>query len=145
LNPLVALLRPRLDAAPMLDPLPMRALGTVLLLGASNLFMTFAWYYHLKAKAWPLLLAIGVSWLIALPEYCLQVPANRLGHAAWGGPFTAPQLKVIQEAVTLTVFGLFSTWVLKERLRLNELIAFGLILVAVGVAMSGRTPSIVSH
>jgi uncharacterized protein (DUF486 family) len=129
----------------MFSQLPLRALGTVLLLGASNLFMTFAWYYHLKARAWPLLLAIGISWLIALPEYCLQVPANRLGHLSWGGPFSAPQLKVIQEAVTLTIFGLFSTWVLKERLRVNELIAFGLILVAVAVAMSGRAPGAVSH
>ncbi len=117
----------------------------MLLLCASNLFMTFAWYYHLKAKSWPLLLAIGASWLIALPEYCLQVPGNRLGHAAWGGPFTAPQLKILQEAVTLTVFGLFSGWVLKERLRINELVAFGLILVAVGVAMSGRAPEAISH
>lgn len=122
----------------MSDPSMLRGGGAVALLCLSNLFMTFAWYYHLKARSWPLLLAIGASWLIAFFEYCLQVPANRLGHTGFGGPFTAPQLKVIQEAVTLIVFGAFSTWVLKERLRLNELVAFGLILAAVVVAMSGR-------
>lgn len=115
-----------------------RALLAILLLVGSNAFMTFAWYYHLKQKAWPLLLAIGASWLIALPEYCLQVPANRLGHASFGGPFTAPQLKVIQEAITLLVFAGFSIAILKERPRINEWVAFGLILLAVVVAMSGR-------
>jgi uncharacterized protein len=117
---------------------PTRILGTVLLLFCSNAFMTFAWYFHLKRHAWSLVLAISLSWLIALPEYCLQVPANRMGHQSFGGPFTAPQLKVLQEAITLLVFGFFSTWVLKERVRPNELIAFGLILIAVIVAMSGR-------
>lgn len=115
-----------------------KVLATVGLLVGSNLFMTFAWYFHLKQKAWTLFAAIALSWLMALPEYCMQVPANRMGHVAWGGPFTAPQLKVIQEAVTLIAFGLFSTVVLKERLRINEGIAFALILVAVVVAMSGR-------
>lgn len=118
----------------------LRILGTVLLLVGSNTFMTYAWYYHLKQKAWPLLLAILLSWLIALPEYCLQVPANRLGHANFGGPLSAPQLKIIQEAITLLVFGAFSTLVLKERLRPNELIAAGLIFAAVVVAMWGRGP-----
>src|SRR5690349_7179307 len=108
-----------------------RWLPTVLLLVGSNTFMTFAWYYHVKKKAWPLLLAIGLSWLIALPEYCLQVPANRLGHQNFGGPFTAAQLKIIQETITLCVFGVFSALVLGEKLRLNEAIAFGLITVAV--------------
>lgn len=122
----------------------MRILGTVGLLLLSNAFMTFAWYFHLKQRAWPLLVAIGISWMIALPEYCLQVPANRLGHAAFGGPFTAPQLKVMQEAITLVAFGVFSTFVLKEKLRVQELIAFGLILMAVVIAMSGRQPP-VSH
>jgi uncharacterized protein (DUF486 family) len=78
-------------------------LPTLLLLTLSNTFMTFAWYFHVRQKAWPLLLAIGISWLIALPEYLLQVPANRLGHVSYGGPFTLPQLKIIQEAITLTV------------------------------------------
>ena len=116
----------------------LRVLGTIGLLTASNIFMTWAWYGHLKRPAWPLLLAIGASWLIALPEYMLQVPANRLGHVGQGGPFTAPQLKVLQEAITLTVFFFFSWLVLKERLRPNELVAFGLILAAVVVAMWGR-------
>ena len=120
----------------------MRIIGTVGLLFASNAFMTFAWYFHLKQRAWPLFVAIGISWMIALPEYCLQVPANRLGHAAFGGPFTAPQLKVMQEAITLVAFGVFSTLVLKEKLRVQELIAFGLILLAVIVAMWGREPAI---
>lgn len=118
-----------------------RLLGTVGLLFASNTFMTFAWYFHLRQRTWSLVVAIGLSWLIALPEYCLQVPANRLGHAAWGGPFTAPQLKVIQEAITLIVFGAFSALVLKEKLRSQELVAFVLILAAVAIAMSGREHS----
>ncbi len=119
----------------------LRILGAVALLVGSNTFMTYAWYYHLKQKAWPLLVAVLASWLIALPEYCLQVPANRLGHASFGGPLSAPQLKVIQEAVTLTVFGVFSVLVLKERLRTADLVAFGLVLLAVVVSMSGRSPA----
>lgn len=108
------------------------------LLIASNVFMTFAWYYHLKIKTWPLVTAIAVSWFIALFEYCLQVPANRIGHVGHGGPLTAPQLKIIQEAITLTVFGIFSVMVLKEKLRINEIIAFGLIMAGVVVGMMGR-------
>jgi uncharacterized protein len=128
---------------PIMPLLPQaRVLGTIALLFLSNTFMTFAWYFHLKRHAWPLGLAIGLSWLMALPEYSLQVPANRLGHVGWGGPLSAPQLKIIQETVTLIVFGVFSTWVLKERIRVNELIAFGLILVAVVIAMAGRGSAI---
>lgn len=115
-----------------------RACLTVILLFASNAFMTWAWYGHLKRPAWPLLIAIAASWLIALPEYILQVPANRYGHVSQGGPFTAPQLKVIQEAITLTVFGVFSILVLKEKLRSTDMIAFGLVLLAVVVSMYGR-------
>ncbi len=111
----------------------------MLLLAASNVFMTTAWYLHLKQReAWPLLTAIGISWLIALPEYCLQVPANRLGHISGGGPFTAPQLKVIQEAVTLVIFGIFTVVVLKEKLRTNDLIAFGLVFSGVAVSVMGK-------
>lgn len=116
----------------------MRPLLTVLLLIASNCFMTWAWYGHLRKSAWPLLVAILVSWLIALPEYALQVPANRLGHTSSGGPFTAPQLKVMQEAITLAVFVVFSVVVLKEKPRPNEYIAFALIFAGVAVAMLGR-------
>ncbi len=116
-----------------------RWLITVLLLIASNAFMTFAWYYHVK-KTWPLLVAIGASWLIALPEYILQVPANRYGHVDHGGTLTLPQLKVIQEAITLFVFTLFAIWVAKERLRNTDYIAFGLIFLSVAVSMWGRGP-----
>lgn len=116
-----------------------RIIATVGLLIASNTFMTFAWYYHLK-KPWPWAMAILISWLIALPEYILQVPANRLGHTSQGGPFTAPQLKVLQEAITLVVFTVFAIMVLKERLRVHDIVAFGLIMAAVVVSMMGRTP-----
>ena len=99
----------------------------IALLVGSNIFMTYAWYYHVKQKSWPLLTAILISWLIAGVEYCLQVPANRLGHVSFGGPFTAPQLKVMQEAITLTVFAVFSLAVLNERLRTTDILAFVLI------------------
>jgi len=115
-----------------------RWLITILLLVASNAFMTFAWYYHVKQKAWPLLVAIGISWLIALPEYILQVPANRLGHIDHGGPFTLSQLKIMQEAITLVVFTLFTIFVAHEKPRVNDYIAFALIFAAVAVAMLGR-------
>lgn len=109
----------------------------MLLLFGSNAFMTWAWYGHLR-KSWGLPLAILISWLIALPEYALQVPANRLGHAGQGGPFTAPQLKIIQEAITLSVFTIFTIVVLKEKPRVHDVIAFVLIFAAVLVSMLGR-------
>lgn len=115
-----------------------RALATVLLLIASNTFMTFAWYYHVKQKSWTLLMAIVISWLIALPEYILQVPANRMGHVAHGGVFTLPQLKIIQEAVTLAVFTVFTILVAKEKIRVTDGIAMLLIFAAVVVSMLGR-------
>lgn len=100
--------------------------------------MTWAWYGHLKKGGWAIPVAIVVSWLIALPEYILQVPANRIGHAGFGGPLSASQLKVLQEAITLTVFIVFAFLVLKERPRWNEYVAFGLIFLGVAVAMLGR-------
>ncbi len=116
-----------------------RALTTVGLLVGSNAFMTFAWYYHVQKKTpWPLLTAIAVSWLIALPEYILQVPANRLGHTSGGGPFTLGQLKIMQEAITLVVFTLFAIFVAKEKVRPNEFIAMGLVMAGVVVGMMGR-------
>lgn len=115
-----------------------RVLITVCLLIGSNIFMTWAWYGHLKKPSWGFATAILISWLIAFPEYLLQVPANRIGHVSNGGPLSAAQLKVIQEAITLTVFMGFAIFVLKERLRVNELIAFGLIFCAVVIAMIGR-------
>ncbi len=99
-------------------------LTTVLLLTISNIFMTFAWYGHLKYKTTALWAAIMISWLIAFVEYCFQVPANRLGHT-YG--ISAAQLKTIQEVITFTVFCLFSMWYLKEPLKWNYLVGFALI------------------
>lgn len=109
---------------------------TVLLLVASNAFMTMAWYGHLKYGTKPLLLVILVSWLIALPEYALQVPANRIGHMVEG--FTAPQLKIIQEVISISVFVVFSYFYLREAPRWNEWLAFGLIVLAVVVMMAPK-------
>jgi uncharacterized protein (DUF486 family) len=100
---------------------------TILLLLASNVFMTIAWYGHLRFKAVPLWQVILVSWGIAFFEYCLQVPANRWGH----GQFTAAQLKIFQEVITLIVFIVFAWLYLGERLRWNELVAFVLVFAAV--------------
>jgi uncharacterized protein len=100
---------------------------TILLLTASNIFMTFAWYGHLRFKSSPLWIAILVSWGIALFEYILQVPANRYGY----GEFTGAQLKTIQEVITLAVFSVFSVVYLKEEFRWNYLAGFVLIVVAV--------------
>jgi uncharacterized protein (DUF486 family) len=119
-----------------------KALITVLLLVGSNCFMTWAWYGHLKKTGWTIPVAIGISWLIAFPEYLLQVPANRIGHISQGGPFTAAQLKILQEAITMTVFIAFAVVVLKERPRWNEGVAFVLIFAGVVVAMMGRAPMI---
>ena len=101
---------------------------TIVLLLISNVFMTFAWYYHLKHTGWPLWKAIALSWLIAFFEYCLMVPANRYGFT---GGFNAFQLKMIQEVITLIVFSVFAVWVLGEPFRLNYLISFCLLLGAV--------------
>jgi len=100
---------------------------TVALLTISNTFMTFAWYGHLKFKETALWKVILISWGIAFFEYCFQVPANRLGH----GYFSAAQLKIIQEVVTLLVFGVFAVFYLKEELKWNYLVAFFLIVGAV--------------
>lgn len=95
-----------------------RSAVPILLLVLSNVFMTFAWYGHLKsATAKPLWVAILTSWGIAFFEYCLMVPANRMGYGHW----TLPQLKVLQEVITLVVFAGFATWFMKERLTLNHL------------------------
>lgn len=99
---------------------------TIALLLVSNLFMTAAWYGHLRFKDSPLWLAILASWGIAFVEYCFQVPANRLGY----GQFSAAQLKTIQEIITLVVFAGFSVVYLKEPLRWNYWVAFGLLVAA---------------
>ena len=116
----------------------MNGLYTILLLVASNAFMTFAWYGHLKLReyAWldhlPLIGVIAFSWGIAFFEYCLQVPANRLGFSGNGGPFSLLQLKVIQEVITLLVFVAFSTLLFKnESFRLNHLVGFVFLVLAV--------------
>ena len=114
-----------------------RWLSAVLLLIGSNVFMTVAWYNHLNKKAWPMLTAILISWLIALPEYCLQVPANRLGHARFGGPYTAPQLKIIQEGVSIVIFIAFSIAILQERPRWTDAAGFGLIFLGMAVSLVG--------
>lgn len=116
-----------------------RVLLTIGLPVLSNIFMTFAWYYHIRQRHWPLLTAILLSWLIALPEYCLQVPANRVGHVNFNGALTAPQLKVLQEAITLIVFSVFSIVALGERIRVNDAAAFALVFLAVVVSWWGRT------
>jgi uncharacterized protein (DUF486 family) len=116
----------------------LKLLATIALLVGSNAFMTTAWYYHLKRTDWSIVAAIAISWLIALPEYCLQVPANRIGHTAFGGPLSAPQLKILQEGITLVVFSVFSVLILKERLRWTDIVAFVLIFAAVAVSVLGR-------
>lgn len=102
---------------------------TIILLTISNIFMTFAWYGHLKYRDVPLFKVILVSWLIAFFEYCFQVPANRIGSYE----FSAVQLKTIQEVITLTVFSVFSVLYLKQDLRWNYLVGFVLIVAAVFV------------
>lgn len=104
----------------------MRYALPVLLLVASNVFMTFAWYGHLKFKFAPLWIVIVASWAIAFFEYCLQVPANRMGH----GTFSAAELKTIQEIITLIVFSVFSVLYLKEEFKWNYLVGFALIILA---------------
>lgn len=113
-------------------------LSTVLLLIVSNVFMTFAWYGHLKlsdtgvSTNWPLYVVILVSWGVALVEYVFMIPANRIGYSGNGGPFSLMQLKVLQEAITLTVFTLIVTLMFKgEQIRWNHLVAFLLLIGAV--------------
>ncbi len=102
-------------------------MATILLLLVSNIFMTIAWYGHLKFKNAVLWKVVVVSWGIAFFEYCFQVPANRIGHRV----FSAAQLKTIQEIVTLVVFAGFSVLYLKEDLKWNYLVGFAFILAAV--------------
>lgn len=106
----------------------------IVLLSISNLFMTFAWYGHLKYKTTPLLLVIFASWGIALFEYFFAVPANRWGHSV----YSAAELKTIQEVITLIVFAGFSVWVLKEPLGWNHAIGFGLIALGAWFIFQGR-------
>ena len=113
----------------------MTNLYTILLLIASNIFMTFAWYGHLKMaefswfKTLPMIAVIAISWGIAFFEYCLQVPANRIGFEGNGGPFSLMQLKILQEVITLVVFILFSVVAFGLQIKWNHIVA-GLCLVA---------------
>lgn len=116
----------------------MRGLFSIVLLIASNAFMTLAWYGHLKFSEWKWFNKLGlvgiilISWGIALFEYVLQVPANRLGYKENGGPFSLLQLKVIQEVITLVVFMLFSMIFFRnETLKWNHLLAFIFLVLAV--------------
>lgn len=113
-------------------------LVTILLLIVSNVFMTFAWYGHLKlqstgiSKNWPLYLVILVSWGIALFEYSFQVPANRMGFQENGGPFSLFQLKILQEVITLTVFTIVAMFLFQgEKLHWNHIAAFLCLIGAV--------------
>ncbi|MGM9780492.1 MAG: DMT family protein [Candidatus Cryptobacteroides sp.] len=116
----------------------MQGIWTILLLIVSNIFMTFAWYGHLKLQemkistSWPLILVILFSWGLAFFEYCAQVPANRLGSSINGGPFSLVQLKVIQEVISLMVFTLVVSLLFKgESLHWNHLAAFVCLVMAV--------------
>jgi uncharacterized protein (DUF486 family) len=106
----------------------------IVLLSISNLFMTLAWYGHLKFKAAPLVLVILASWGIALIEYIFAVPANRWGHSV----YSAAELKTIQEVITLIVFAGFSVWVLKESLGWNHAVGFGLIALGAWFIFQGK-------
>lgn len=114
------------------------ALYTVLLLIGSNIFMTLAWYGHLKlqqmniSNSWPLIGVIAFSWGVALFEYCLQVPANKIGFVGNGGPFSLMQLKVIQECISLIVFTILASVMFQgEQLHWNHLAAFVCLIAAV--------------
>lgn len=116
----------------------MKAFYTIALLVISNVFMTLAWYGHLKFKDWNwfpragLLAVILISWSLAFFEYMFQVPANRLGYQGHGGPFSLVELKVLQEAITLLVFSLLSVLLFRgEVLRPRHLLAFACLLLAV--------------
>src|ERR1700691_2190720 len=127
------------DGEELLDGLGHRGtrMSTIFLLMLSNIFMTFAWYGHLKyGHDWPLWQAILVSWGIALFEYCLAVPANRLGYVQFSGF----QLKIIQEVITISVFIVFAMFFLKEKLAWNYLVAFALLGVAAFFAFAFRAP-----
>ena len=109
------------------------AVWPIVMLCLSNVFMTFAWYGHLKVKAAPLYLVILASWAIAFFEYCLAVPANRIGHQV----YSAAQLKTIQEVITLVIFAGFSVFFLKESLTWNHLVGFALIAAGAAFVFKG--------
>ncbi len=114
------------------------ALITILLLVVSNVFMTFAWYGHLKlsqsgvSKSWPLIVVILISWGIALVEYCFMIPANRMGFKDNGGPFTLFQLKILQEVITLAVFTVIAMICFQgQKLHWNHIASYLCLIAAV--------------
>lgn len=109
------------------------AILPVVLLVASNVFMTFAWYGHLKYPNQPLMLVVLASWGIAFFEYCLAVPANRIGHQV----YSAAELKTMQEVITLVVFAVFSTFFLKEALTMNHIVGFAFIALGAFFVFKG--------
>ena len=109
-------------------------MACVILLTVANVFMTIAWYGHLKFTSKPLWAVVLISWMIAFVEYCFQVPANRIGYRQFSGY----QLKIIQEVITLSVFVVFAAVYLKEGLRWNYLVGFGLLIAAVAVIFAGK-------
>ena len=109
-------------------------IAPILLLIASNVFMTFAWYGHLKFRSTPLLVVIVIAWGIAFVEYCLAVPANRIGRAV----YSTAELKTMQEVITLCVFILFSWLFLREALGWNHFVGFALIALGAGVVFLGK-------
>lgn len=117
----------------------MNGIYTILLLFVSNIFMTFAWYGHLKLQQMniftdntPLYIVILLSWMIALPEYMCQVPANRIGFIENGGTFTLMQLKIIQEVISIAVFTIFALFIFKNQtLQWNHIAAFVCLILAV--------------
>ena len=113
------------------------AIAPMVLLVISNVFMTFAWYGHLKFTDRPLYLVVVISWLIAFIEYCFAVPANRIGHQV----YSAAELKTMQEVITLAVFALFSVFYLDERLTINHLIGFALICLGAFFVFKGPISS----
>jgi uncharacterized protein (DUF486 family) len=108
---------------------------TVILLIISNIFMTVAWYGHLKDNSKPLIVAILLSWGLALFEYIFQVPANRLGY----GQFTLTQLKIMQECITLVVFTVFALLVFREPIKWNYMVSYALIIAAVYFAFAFKS------
>jgi uncharacterized protein len=118
----------------MLAELLSPRIAPILLLTGSNVFMTLAWYGHLKFRSTPLLIAIVASWGIASVEYCLAVPANRIGRAV----YSTAQLKTMQEVITLGVFVAFSWLVLREPLGWNHLLGFALIAAGAAVVFLGK-------
>ena len=116
----------------------MKGIWTIIMLVFSNVLMTFAWYGHLKLQEmkittdWPLILVILCSWAIAFFEYCLLVPANRIGFIENGGPFNLMQLKVIQEVISVTIFSIIVTFLFKgQPIQWNHLAAFACLVLAV--------------